>query len=109
MPVKVECWSLTDDSESNGRAGSKRDGVRKADRQANGELARYAGTATKTFCAEAALFRAGDRDPKFFVIFLLIRGDDFCKSMSSYLADRIIAVGEGSRAIQFVHEYLKTM
>src|SRR5207244_8682915 len=32
------------------------------------QLARYAGTSTKTFRAGEALFRAGDRDPKFFVI-----------------------------------------
>ena len=32
------------------------------------QLARYAGTSTKTFHAGEALFRAGDRDPKFFVI-----------------------------------------
>src|SRR5437868_9776319 len=31
-------------------------------------LARYAGASTKTFRAEEALFRAGDRDAKFFVI-----------------------------------------
>ena len=32
------------------------------------QLARYAGTTTKTFRAGETLFRAGDRDPKFFVI-----------------------------------------
>jgi len=32
------------------------------------QLARYAGASTKTFRAGKALFRAGDRDPKFFVI-----------------------------------------
>src|SRR4030095_5556501 len=32
------------------------------------QLARYAGASTKTFRAGEALFRAGDRDPKFFVI-----------------------------------------
>jgi thioredoxin reductase (NADPH) len=32
------------------------------------QLARYAGASTKTFHAGEALFRAGDRDPKFFVI-----------------------------------------
>ena len=32
------------------------------------QLARYAGALTKTFHAGEALFRAGDRDPKFFVI-----------------------------------------
>src|SRR6266436_2735764 len=32
------------------------------------QLARYAGASTKTFRAVAALFRAGDRDAKFFVI-----------------------------------------
>ncbi len=32
------------------------------------QLARYAGAPTKTFRAGEALFRAGDRDPKFFVI-----------------------------------------
>src|SRR5437762_696514 len=32
------------------------------------QLARYAGATTKTFRAGEALFRAGDRDPKFFVI-----------------------------------------
>src|SRR5256885_3967380 len=32
------------------------------------QLARYAGASTKTFPAGEALFRAGDRDPKFFVI-----------------------------------------
>ena len=32
------------------------------------KLARYAGASTKTFRAGEALFRAGDRDPKFFVI-----------------------------------------
>src|SRR5947207_12534034 len=32
------------------------------------QLARYAGTTTKTVRAEEALFRAGDRDAKFFVI-----------------------------------------
>src|SRR5207237_5267584 len=31
-------------------------------------LAHYAGASTKTFRAEEALFRAGDRDAKFFVI-----------------------------------------
>src|SRR5207244_12707542 len=31
------------------------------------QLARYAGASTKTFRAGEALFRAGDRDPKFFV------------------------------------------
>src|SRR5437763_8525748 len=32
------------------------------------QLARYAGASTKKFPADEALFRAGDRDPKFFVI-----------------------------------------
>src|SRR2546423_7788553 len=32
------------------------------------QLARYAGASTKTFHAGEALFRAGDRDPEFFVI-----------------------------------------
>ncbi len=32
------------------------------------QLARYAGTSTKIFRAGEALFHAGDRDPKFFVI-----------------------------------------
>jgi thioredoxin reductase (NADPH) len=32
------------------------------------QLARYAGASTKTFRAGEALFRAGDRDPKFFVM-----------------------------------------
>ena len=32
------------------------------------QLARYAGAPTKTFRAGEALFRAGDRDPKFYVI-----------------------------------------
>jgi len=32
------------------------------------QLARYAGASTKTFRVGEALFRAGDRDPKFFVI-----------------------------------------
>jgi thioredoxin reductase (NADPH) len=32
------------------------------------QLARYAGASTKTFRAGEALFRTGDRDPKFFVI-----------------------------------------
>src|SRR5213076_145283 len=32
------------------------------------QLARYAGASTKTFRAGEALFRAGDRDPRFFVI-----------------------------------------
>jgi len=32
------------------------------------QLARYAGASTKTFHAGEALFRAGDRDPRFFVI-----------------------------------------
>src|SRR6266568_4298605 len=32
------------------------------------QLARYAGASTKTFRAGEALFRAGDRDPKFYVI-----------------------------------------
>jgi thioredoxin reductase (NADPH) len=32
------------------------------------QLARYAGASTKTFRAGEALFRAGDRDRKFFVI-----------------------------------------
>ncbi|PYM00223.1 MAG: thioredoxin reductase, partial [Verrucomicrobia bacterium] len=32
------------------------------------QLARYGGASTKTFRAGEALFHAGDRDPKFFVI-----------------------------------------
>src|SRR5438477_12603503 len=32
------------------------------------QLARYAGASTKTFRAGESFFRAGDRDPKFFVI-----------------------------------------
>jgi Cyclic nucleotide-binding domain len=57
------------ESRSNGHARSQRDGVPEADGGADDAARSLRWCAsTKTFRAGEALFRAGDRDPKFFVI-----------------------------------------
>ena len=97
-------------------------GVRKLTEEQMTQLSRYSGASTKTFRAGEALFRAArtgielghsrhwtlKRQP--FLLETSRPGVFAAEDVHSGSVKRVAsAVGEGSMAVQCVHEYLKTM